>query len=122
MGAIVQAPPVSVSAVLLNGLATAVFPSKPYQRVVILVDMQNTVTGTSTIYTGTTSGAFKRVASNPQGSNQQWTNPFLVPAGQGVFVQWNSAPSPVSNARATITWKEETTESSITDRRLYGTR
>jgi hypothetical protein len=118
---VVQAPPVSVSAVLLGGLATAVFPSKPYRRVVILVDMQNTVTGKSTIYTGSISGAFKRVASNPQGSNQQWTTPFNVPAGQGVFIQWTSAPSPVSDARATITWKEEQVVSGIQDRRLYGT-
>lgn len=114
-----QAPAVSVSAVLFNGLATAIFPSKPYTRVVILVDMQNSVRGSVTIYRGTPSGAFTRITSNPQGSNQQWTNPFKLAASQSLFVQWANAPTPITDARATITWMEENTVSGLTDRRLY---
>jgi hypothetical protein len=115
-----SAPSISVAAVLLNGLATAVFPSRPYPRVVVLVDMQNPVAAGATIYRGTVNGAFTRITSNPQGSNQQWTNPFKLPAGQGVFVQWTASPPTVGDARATITWMEQNILTNIRDRRLYG--
>jgi hypothetical protein len=115
----VEAPAVTQLAVLLNGFATCIFLAKPYKRLIVLVDMKNTVPGAVTIYRGTPSGAFSRVISNPQGSNQQWTKAFSVAGGQGLFVQWASAPSPVSNAVATITWLEEETESKIRDRRLW---
>lgn len=103
----VQAPPMSAQAVLVNGKATAIFPSRPFRRVVILVDMQNPTSGPVAIYRGTVSGAFTRVTGNSSGSDTQWTNPFNLPAGQSLFVQWDNAPTPVSNALATITWMQE---------------
>jgi hypothetical protein len=92
---------------LVNGACTAVFPPRPYPRVVITVDMVNSVTGPVTGFKGTPNGAFSRVFGNAQGSNQQYTQPFRLPAGQQFFVVWTSAPAVLSDARATITWMEE---------------
>lgn len=104
-----QAPPYTSLATLINGAATAVFASRPYPRTVVTVDMQNTAVGGVTIYRGSPSGAFTRIAGSPQGSNQQYTQPFKVPAGQGLFVVWASTPASLSGVRATITWLEVTT-------------
>lgn len=103
---IVEAAPLNISAVLLNGKATAIFASRPYQRVVRNVSMNSPVSSRVTIYRGTV-GAFTFVTSHPQGSDQQYTNPFKLPAGQSLFVQWDTAPVPVESARAVITWMEE---------------
>lgn len=99
-------PPLTVVATLVNGSATAVFPSRPYPRVVITVDMVNSVVGGATIYRGNPSGAFTRIAGSPQGSNQQYTQPFKLPSGQQLFVVWASTPANLSGTRASITWLE----------------
>jgi hypothetical protein len=99
-----ESPPLSLGAVLLNGLPTVIFPTKPYRRVVRTVDMVNTVGSGVTIYRGTV-GAFTRVSSHPQGSQQTYTVPFTLPSGQGLFVQWTAGTA--ASARATITWMEE---------------
>lgn len=103
MGIKGEAPQTAI-ATLINGKATAVFNSRPYTRMVVTVDMQNTVAGPVTLYRGSLSGAFSRIAGSPQGSNQQYTQPFRLPAGQGMFVVWDSLPTPVSGASAKITW------------------
>lgn len=101
-----EAYPVSVGAVLLSGLPTAIFPPRMYRRVIRLVDVQNTVPGAVTVYRGTV-GAFTRIFSNQQGMNNQYTSKFTLPAGQGLFVQWAVAPASLTGVRATITWLEQ---------------
>lgn len=105
--ALISPPPLSLNAVLLNGMPTVVFPSKPWTRILVLVDMQNPVTASVTAYIGIPGAAQSRRFSNLQGSNQQWTKPIKVPAGQNFFVQWNTGPSNVTLVRATITWMED---------------
>lgn len=108
--ALQQAPPVAGQAILVSGLATVVFPSRPYPRVIILVDIRSSVASSVTIFRGTVSGAFTRITSNGAGANTQWTNAFKLPAGQNLFVQWATAPPVLSDAKATITWMEEVQE------------
>lgn len=108
--ALQQAPPVAGQAILVSGLATVVFPSRPYRRVVILVDIRSSVTSRVTIFRGTVSGAFTRITSNGAGANTQWTNPFNLPGGHNLFVQWDTPPAVLSDAKATITWMEEAPE------------
>lgn len=105
-GDTITAPPVSVGAILLDGKPTAVFPSRPYTRVIILVDMQNGTRGPATAYRGIPGGAFTRIFSASIGANQQWTTPFKLPGGQNFYVQWDNTPTDLTSARATITWKE----------------
>ena len=103
---VVEAAPSNISAVLLNGKATAVFQSRPYRRVVRTVAMMNSAGGRVTIYRGTV-GSFTLIGSHPQGADQVYNIPFNLPSGQGVFVVWDNAPSAVSSARAVLTWMEE---------------
>ncbi len=105
---IVTANPLSIGAILLDGKPTVIFPSRPYPRVIILVDMENGTRGPVTTYRGTPGGAFTRVFSASIGQNQQWTTPFRLPKGQGLYVQWDNTPTDLATTRATITWKEET--------------
>ena len=102
---VVEASPLNQSAVLLNGLATAVFNGRPYPRVVRTIAMVNPVRGRVAIYRGTVN-AFTFIAANPAGSDQTYTSPFKLPSGQGLFIVWDNAPTPVSSARATLTWME----------------
>lgn len=120
--ALVEAPSVSGLAVLFNGLATVTFQSKPYSRVVILLDFQNPTSGAVAFYRGGVSGAFTRIAGNSSGSNTQWTSPFKLPAGQNLFVQWTNAPSPVNLAMATMTWMEQKSEPGRITFNGYGRR
>lgn len=103
---VVEANPINLSAVTLNGKATVAFPSRPYTRAVRTVAMISPVQGRVTIYKGTI-GAFTFVAANLAGADQTYNVPFKLPSGQGVFVVWDVAPSPVSAARAVLTWMEE---------------
>ena len=104
--AVVEAPPSNMSATTLNGLATVIFASKPYRRVIRTIAFFNTAGGRVTIYRGTIA-AFTKVSSHTVGDDQTYNIPFNLPSGQGVFVQWDNAPVPVSSARAVMTWMEE---------------
>lgn len=103
-----DSPQVAATAVIYNGAATAIFSSKPYSRVVKTVDVSSSVAGGVTCYKGTPGGAFTRVWGSSNGASQQYTQPFKLPSGQGLFVVWDVAPSSVSDASARITWIEDT--------------
>jgi hypothetical protein len=103
---VVEASPLNLSAVTLNGKATVLFPGRSYTRVVRTIAMFNTQPGRVTIYRGTI-GAFTFVAFNATGVDQTYNIPFKLPSGQGVFIVWDGAlPVPVSSARAVLTWME----------------
>jgi hypothetical protein len=101
-------PTVSATAQLINGAATCVFGSKPYQRVIKTVDVSSSVATGVTCYKGSPTGAFSRVWGSSNGANQQYTQPFILPAGQGLFVVWDAAPATLSDASARINWVENT--------------
>lgn len=105
--AIRQGPSLNISALTINGLATVVFPSRPYRRVVRSVVMLNPAGGRVVIYKGTGASVLSQVSAFPQGADQEYTVPFNLPSGQSVIVQWAVAPSPVSDARAILTWMED---------------
>lgn len=103
---VVTATPLNLNAVTVSGLATVVFPARSYRRGITSIAMINPAGGSVTIYRGTIN-AFTFVTSNPVGGEQTYSVPFILPAGQGLFVQWSNSPSPVSLARAVLTWLEE---------------
>jgi hypothetical protein len=103
----VSEPPLTQVATLLNGLATVTFPSKPYRRVATHINLTNPVGGNVTVYVGGLV-ANTQVTSTANGNQNDYTVPFNVPAGQSVFVQWATAPTPVSSAFATLTCVRET--------------
>jgi hypothetical protein len=71
---------------------------------IVTVDVTNSVVGPVACYKGSPGGAFSRVWGSSNGANQQYTQPFRLPAGQGLFVVWDFAPTTLSDASARITY------------------
>lgn len=100
-----EASPLSLSAVLLNGLPTVILPPRPYRRVMRTISVVNSAGGPVVIYRGTV-GAPTRITGFPQGADNEYNTPFNLPSGQSAFVQWENVPSLIQEARATFTWME----------------
>lgn len=90
---VAQEPDVTQIGTLINNFPTCIFASRPYQRLIIAIHVQNSISGKVTIYRGTVSGAFSIVDSSFNGGNNTLTRRFILPAGQGIFVVWDNTGS-----------------------------
>jgi hypothetical protein len=98
--------PVSVGAVLVNGFATAILPQRPYKRVIISVDMVNSVVGGAVIYRGFPGAASNRVTGISLANSNTYNQRWQLPGGQNAFVVWAVNPANISDARASFAWLE----------------
>jgi hypothetical protein len=70
--------------------------------------VNNPSAGTVSVYVGGLGIANTQISASPNGNVNDFTTPFNIPAGQSVYVQWTSLPTPVSSAYATMSCVRET--------------
>jgi hypothetical protein len=93
------------TAVLLNGLPTCTFRSKPYHRIITTVQIGNSNPSAVKCYRGVI-GTIP-VASNLVGSLNTVRGDIVIPAGQAFFVQWSASGLVVRDAFAKVSWEKE---------------
>jgi hypothetical protein len=94
-------PPVFLTASLVNGLPTVVFPSQPYKRLIRSVWVNSVVTATVTLTRGGASNT-AIIDSSTIANPNTFNNSFILPAGQSLYVTFSVAASPVSAAAAKL--------------------
>lgn len=100
-------PDVYQTAALINGLPTVTFVSRPYTRVVRSVYMVAGVFSAGTIYRAMPGSLGGKIASIPSANPNIYNVPFLLSAGQALYVVFDSAASPVNVASARISTSRE---------------
>lgn len=93
-----QEPDQYYTATLVNSLPTVTFPPKPYHRRITNLVVGNSVASAVTVYRGQLSSV--PVAQNLQGRNNTLSGSITLPAGQVLFVQWDTVGANVSDAFA----------------------
>lgn len=93
------------TALLINGLPTCVFRSKPYHRIVTSVVLGNSNPSAVKCYRGVVGSV--PVASNLVGANNTVRGEIVLPAGQPFFVQWSTIGAQVKDAFAKVSFDKE---------------
>lgn len=91
--------PLYLTATIVNGVATVVFASRPYSRLITSVWVNSVVASSVTLTRGGTTGT---IDSSTFANPNTFSNPFILPAGQSLFVVFGTAANPVSAAAAKI--------------------
>jgi hypothetical protein len=94
-------PPLYLTAALVNGVATVVFPSKPYARLIRSIWCDSIVPAGVTFSRGG-SASVAVINSNKVANPQTYNDPFILPAGQSIFVVFTAAATPVNAAAAKL--------------------
>lgn len=100
-------PPTTISATVVGGFVTAVFPGASYKRSIKSLVVKCSVSSVVNVYAGiiTDSGL---IETNRLGANNSYnpTNPSVIQPGYPVYVQWPSAATSAT-ATATIVFEGE---------------
>jgi hypothetical protein len=94
-------PPLYLTAALVNGVATVVFPSKPYPRLIRSIWFNSVVPASVTLSRGG-SASVAVITSNAVANPNTYNDPFILPGGQSIFVVFSAAASPVNAAAAKL--------------------
>lgn len=100
-------PDVYQTATLINGLPTVSFVSRPYTRVIRTVFVTAGVFSGAVIYRAVPGSLGGKVAAIPNANPNTYNIPFLLAAGQGLFVVFDTLASPVNTANARISSSRE---------------
>lgn len=117
-----QEPDQYYKASLVNNLPTVTFPPKPYHRRITNIVIGNSVASAVTVYRGLLGSV--PVAQNRQGQNNTLSGSITLPAGQVLFVQWDTVGVNVTDAFARASFVRDDSplgDSSIVDTQQWST-
>lgn len=90
---------------LVGGLPTATFRPKTYSRVIIGIEVGNSVPSVVNCYRGLLGST--PVAHNSVGDNNTLKGDIRLPAGQTFFVQWDTVGASASQAFARVSFERD---------------
>ena len=101
-------PPITITAVVLGGSLTAIYPPAPYKRLIKSLIVICSVPSQVDVYAGSSKAGSALIETNPIGANNSYnpTNPSIIQAGFPILVDWPSATG-TATARATIVFEGE---------------
>lgn len=95
-------PPATITATVVGGLLTAVFPPVPYRRRVNSLVVNCSATSSVSVYRSSVTSDSSLIATHPVGNQNTYmpVNRDEIPAGFPMVVVWNNAPAGVATATA----------------------